>query len=709
MSPLVRRVVLACLFLPLAPAALAPAALAQDADVMRAGPLDSGKMWLFENPPVEYLAETYDLRPDDAWFDRARLAALRLPNCSAAFVSADGLIATNHHCVRGAIVDVTEPGESLVDDGFFARSLDAERRAPGLYVDQLVRIDDVTARVEAALANAQTDAERSDAFQSAVEEIESEAVAASDDEVTVQVVPLYDGGRYSAYTFRRYDDLRLVAAPENALGFFGGDPDNFTYPRYALDYAFLRAYDADGEPLDTGDFYFPWSTEGVEPGDLVFVIGNPGSTSRGATVAQLEYLRDVELGGILAYITNRIEAIDAYLAENSGDEAMRNARFALSNAQKAYRGRLDALTDEVIVSRRSDFERQFRAAIDADPALRAEYGDLFDRMTRIQRQKRELGAELAAFAGITNPRYSSATMRRAVVAAQLLAQQNAGGPTDELATELATIGDLPGSLDEDYLAAQLRQLQQNLPAVAAPILAGRTPEAAAADIVANSVLASEAQAAAALDAGAIRADDPAVAVALAVLPRYADYQSAAAGLNAQQREVARQLGRARFAVYGTSIPPDATFSPRFTDGVVRGYEYNGTVAPPYTTFFGLYDHYYSYGPDSEWELPDAWLPAPPDLDRSTPLNFVSTSDTIGGNSGSPAVDRDLRLVGINFDRTIEGLSRDYIYFADRGRNVMVDARAVIESLDAVYDLDRVVQELRTGAVVATEAEADAMP
>ena len=676
---------------------------------MRAGPLDNGKMWLFETPPIDYLAETYDFRPDEAWFERARLAALRLPNCSASFVSSDGLVATNHHCVRGAIVDVAQPGEMLLEDGFFARSLDEERRVPGLYVDQLIQIDDVTDRIDAALADAQTDAERSDAFDTEVEAIEQEAAAASDETVTVQVVPLYNGGRYSAYTFRRLTDLRLVAAPENQLGFFGGDPDNFTYPRYALDYAFLRAYGPEGEPLDSSEFYFPWSTEGTEPGDLIFVIGNPGSTDRGATVAQLEYLRDVELGGILAYITNRIEAIDAYLAANPDDEGMRNARFGLSNAQKAYLGRLDALTNEVIMSRRTDFERQFREAIQSDPALRAEYGGLIDRMAEVQREKRTIADELAAFAGLTNRRYSSATMRRAVIAAQLLVQQQAGGATDEIATELATVGDLPGTLDEDYLAGQLEQLQRNIPVLVDPVLAGRTPEEAAADIVANSVLASEAQAAEALDAGTISADDPAVALALAVLPRYADYQSAAAGLNAQEREIARQLGRARFAVYGTSNPPDATFSPRFTDGVVRGYEYNGTYAAPYTTIFGLYDHYYSYGEDSEWRLPDTWLPAPPDLDRSTPLNFVSTSDTVGGNSGSPAVDRDLRLVGLNFDRTIEGLSRDYIYFADRGRNVMVDSRAVIESLDAVYDLDRIVQELRTGDVVMTEAEADAMP
>jgi hypothetical protein len=689
----------------------APAALAQEADVMRAGPLDNGKMWLFENPPVDYLAETYDFRPDAAWFERARLAALRLPGCSASFVSSDGLIATNHHCVRGSIVDVTRPGERLADEGFFARSLDEERAIPGLYVDQLVAITDVTDRIEAAVAGAETDAERAEARRAAVESIEAE-MAAGEEGMTVQVVSLYNGGRYSAYTFRRYDDLRLVAAPETALGFFGGDADNFTYPRYALDFSFLRAYDAAGRPLDTSAFYFPWSTEGTEPGDLVFVIGNPGSTDRGDTMAQLEWRRDVQIPGLLEYFGGRIDALDVYLAANPDDAAVRNQRFSLSNAQKAYSGRQDALADEIIVSRRRDFERQFRAAVDADPNLRAEYGDLFSQMADLQREKREIGADLGAFAGVTNTRYGSAPLLRGYLVAQLLGAQQAGAEdaAAELRTTIASIGDKPGDIDERYLAAQLRQFERFLePAVVNPILRGRTPAEAAAEIMAESALATAASTQQALASGTLGADDPAVALALAVTPRYADYQSASAALDEQEGEIARRLGQARFAVYGTAVPPDATFSPRFTDGVVRSYDYNGTVAPPYTTIFGLYDRNASFGQDSEWMLPATWLPAPPDLDRSTPLNFVSTSDTIGGNSGSPAVDRNLRLVGLNFDRTIEGLSRDYIYFADRGRNVMVDARAVIESLDTVYDLDRVVQELKTGEAVATEAEADARP
>ena len=681
---------------------------------MRAGPLDNGKMWLFEEPPTDYLAETYDFHPDAAWFERARLSALKLSGCSAAFVSASGLIATNHHCVRSLAASLSKPGERLLDEGFFARSLDEERRAPGLWVDQLVEVEDVTARVQAAVADAQTDAERADARRTVIEAIQSERTATEsegDAAFHTEVVSLYQGGRYSAYTYRRYDDLRLVAAPELQLGYFGGDADNYSYPRYALDFAFLRAYDADGEPLDTSDFYFPWSTDGVEAGDLVFVIGTPGGTFRGETVAQLEWRRDVEVPSRLQHVRGRMAALRAYLDEHPDDDAYRAQFLSLSNTEKRYAGRQDALDNAVIMSRRRDFEAGFQQALDADAALQTEYGDLIQKMADIQREKRDLASLHGALERLGERKYIAPTLLRGIYAAQLLGAQQAG-TNPELQTQLEAglrdVGDRPGAINRGYLAAQLEELQQHLdPALVDPFLAGRTPEAAADALINGSVLQTKASTAEALASGTLGADDPVVRLALAILPRYADYQSAAAGLGEQEREVAAGLGAARFAVYGTTVPPDGSLSLRISDGVVQGYAYNGTVAPPYTSFYGLYDRNAAFGQDSEWKLPKRWLPAPPDLDLATPLDFVSTADAVGGSSGSPTVDRDLRLVGINFDRTVEGLSRDFIYFADRGRNIMVDARAVVEALDTVYDLDRIVWELKTGEAVATEAEADA--
>ncbi|NBC17846.1 MAG: S46 family peptidase [Bacteroidetes bacterium] len=686
-----------------------------DPDTVQAGPLDNGRMWMFENPPIDYLEATYDFRPDSAWFEDARLSALRIPGCSASFVSPNGLVVTNHHCTRGSISGVSQEGEDLLSDGFYAATMEAERPIPDYYVEQLVGIEDVTDAVYAALEEAETDAERAEARRAATEQI-GDAVAQDygGDAVgiNVDVVSLYNGGLYSAYVFKRYTDVRLVAAPELQMGYFGGDADNFTYPRYSLDFAFLRVYDEDGAPMQT-DHYFTWTDDGISPEDLIFVIGNPGSTTRLATVAQLTYLRDVQVPAILRAITDRIEAMQAYARANPEVASrVRNQLFGLLNAQKAYRGRVDALQDPYIIARRAAAEEDFREAIQGDPDLRAAYGGLIDRMADIQQQKREQADAVGAFLLLGNSSYSSATLRRAMLAAQYRDAMAAGAKerAAEVKDNLLQIPDQPPALERRLLTVRFEAFRDYFGpehAITQAALQGRTPEAAAAAMLETSLLASSETAEAVLGEGTLKQEDPAVGVAQAMLPRLREYQSALAGLGAQEDELASQLGRARFEVYGTAVPPDATFSLRITDGVVKGYEYNGTVAPPYTTFYGLYDHYHSYGADTEWALPERWRTPPAAFDLQTPLNFVSTSDTIGGNSGSPAINREQELVGLNFDRNIEGLVRDYIFLPERGRNIMVDARAVQEALDVIYDADRIVQELMTGQLYATEAEADA--
>ena len=673
-----------------------PPALAQavsfDPDTVRAQPLDGGKMWLFEDPPTEYLAETYGFRPDEAWFRRARLASLRMPGCSASFVSPHGLVLTNHHCAQSSVVAVDRGGEGLLDAGFAAASLGDERRVPDLYMDQLVAIEDVTDEVSAPVDAAQTDAEREAAFAEAEAAVRARLLApygvaepdeAADDYV-VQVVGLYDGGRYSAYTFRRYRDVRLVMAPERSLGYFGGDYDNFTYPRYAADFAFFRVYGDDGQPLESPEF-FPLSEEGVEDGSVVFVIGNPGSTARGMTVAQLEFLRDVSLQTTLDFIGSRAAALQAYLDTGEAPEpdVVRSQIFGLSNAQKSFGGRLRGLSDPYIIARRAAAERDFR---EASPEAAA----LIDEQARVQAEKRDLAAAYRAFPYLYHRTYGSGTLQRAQAAA------------DGNADAAAAVEDRPAALERLYLAAEVDALRGYYDArgEARPApLEGESAEAVADRLLAGSAAASAATVGGAGD------DDPAVALVRAVAPDLAAYRSAAAGFSAREGDLARRLGRARYATYGGAVPPDATFSLRFTDGVVTGYPYNGTIAPPLTTLFGMYDRYHSFcttgrdvpGP-CDWALPDRWVEAQDRLDLSTPVNFTSTSDTIGGNSGSPAVNRDGELVGLNFDRTIEGLVRDYLYAPERGRNVMVDTRLVQEALVAVYGLDGLLAEVRDGTL-----------
>ena len=683
-----RRLPLLALVVLVAPVLAQPAAF--DPDTVRARPLDGGKMWLFEDPPTEYLQETYGFAPDEAWYRRARLASLRMPGCSASFVSPNGLVLTNHHCAQRHVVAVDQGGEGLLDRGFYATSLGEERRVPGLTMDQLVAIDDVTDEVSAGVDAAETDAERAAAFEAAEAAVTARllqpygitAPDADADDYVVQVVGLYDGGRYSAYTFRRYRDVRLAMAPEQALGFFGGDPDNFTYPRYAADFSFFRIYGDDGQPLETPE-YFPLSAEGVENGSLVFVIGNPGSTSRGLTVAELEFLRDAGLGGTLRFIETREAALRAYLAsgEDPNPDQLRSQIFGLSNARKAYGGRLRGLSDPYILARRAAAERDFRAAS-------SEAAALIDEQAAVQAEKREWAAAYRAFPTLFNSTYSSSLMLRALALARGDAEA------------VAAVPERPAVLERAYLTAQvdaLRQYHADQGEALPEALEGASAEAAADRLLATSLAATPAP-----DPEQAEYDE-AVALVRGLRAQVEAFESARAGLAAREADVARRLGRARFEAFGNAVPPDATFSLRFTDGIVRGYPYNGTLAPPMTTLYGLFDRYHSFctsgaSDPCEWDLPARWLDAQAGLDLSTPVNFTSTSDTIGGNSGSPTVNRAGELVGLNFDRTIEGLVRDYIYAPERGRNVMVDTRLVVEALTNVYGLDGLVTEIRDGTL-----------
>jgi hypothetical protein len=662
----------------------APAAPAWT-DTVRAGRYDLGKMWTFEYAPTEYFSRTYGFTADSAWFATARLAALRIPGCSAAFVSPNGLIATNHHCIRGSVSRVARPGEPLLDSGFVARALEEERRIPGYYADQLLAALDVTEAVESGLAGVPAGAELERARTAAHAEVASVLRgrwAAAGDSVWVQVVPLYNGARTSAYVFRRYTDIRLVVAAELQMGFFGGDWDNFTYPRYALDFGILRAYGRDGQPVRSDHFY-RWGA-GVQPGEAIFVIGNPGQTSRLTTIAQLEYQRDVALPPVATFMRSRLGAMGVWGEANPAEAHridLRNRMFGLSNSLKSLDGRLKALRDPWVLARRADTERALLDSIRARPALRTRYGTVVDQIADLQRRKRRYAQPYAAFAQLLNAGAGSPVLQRAFWNYRI---QN--GPADSAASfreRLTRVSSWPAALERRFtqlaIADIARAYGPNHP------LTVNLPDSAAAEAL---------------------TDEAALALLAPMIPTVLELQRELAALTRQENELAGQIGRARFQVYGSGIPPDGSFSPRIADGVVQPYEYNGTLAPPYTTFYGLYDRYRAHRGNPDWELPMRWRTPPAGLDLGTPLNFVSTADTYGGNSGSPAVTRDLRLVGLNFDRNVDALVRDYLYLPERGRNVMVDIRAIHAALDVVYDADRVVQELLTGRLFRTEAEAD---
>ena len=661
---------------------------------LQAGRFDNGKMWTFEYPPLDYFREAYGFTPDSAWFRTARLGALRLPNCTASFVSASGLVLTNHHCAREHVVAVARPGETPLDTGFYAAQLGDERPVPGLFIDQLIAIEDMTAAVDSVPED-----RRETALATVIAQV-AERYGGESAGIVVEPVSLWNGARTSAYVFRRFTDVRLVMVPELQLGFFGGDPDNFTYPRYALDMSFLRVYQ-DGKPYEP-EVHFRWSEAGVRDGEPVFVIGNPGSTSRLQTVAQLEYRRDVGDRGLLDFFQSHIGAMEAYRAAfpaQAESVDIRNKIFGLSNSQKAYVGIWEGLNDPVIMARRQDAEARFQTAVARDPDLRSRFGPVFERLAHVQQQKRQYAADVRAFAAFGGPDWTPAILMRGIWAFQHQNARAGGAPAqalDELVDRLKRVATQPAAFQEQLLAARLGDLQRaygDTSALVRELLGGATPAERARAIVAQSVLTDSAAAVAALQGGTITAGDPGVALAAAVMTRYVAWQQGYGPLEEEEATLGREIGRAHFAVYGTTMPPDATFSLRIADGVVRGYEYNGTRAPVFTTFYGMYDRHRSFPGVPDWQLPPRWMKPSPDFDLGTPLDFIATADIIGGNSGSPVLNRNLEVVGVAFDGNIQSLPGDYIYLPEKNRMVSVDARGMLEALRDVYGATRLAREL----------------
>ena len=686
-------------------------AVSANAQEVEAGRFDNGKMFTLDDPPMEYFSERYDFEPDATWFQHAQLGALRFATyCSASFVSGDGLILTNHHCARQSVTQVSvEDGVDYNEDGFYAMTLEEERPIEDLFVEQLITIVDVSGEVNGAAIGVQGDAARQQARQEAITAVQDRMTEQYGEGHRVQVVTLYAGGQHKAYVYKRFDDIRLVFAPETQIGYFGGDPDNFTYPRYSLDFSIFRAYDEDGEPLQV-NHYFQWNPEGTEEGDLVFVIGNPGSTTRLQTVAELEYRRDFTEVAILNALASREEVYGAFVDNNPDHPAtpeLTDTYFSLANSRKAYTGRVEGLQDPYIIARRRDAQENFQEALAADENLQREYGGVIDAIAANREGAGDLGPMYSAFVGFS----SGSSLTSTVVARSILAYQYMNAEDDEsragLREQLVGMEDQPLDLQRGLLTVRLTDFLDYLgrdSEIVQAAMGAMSPEDAASQIMENSALTTADGTAELLDSGDL-SSDAGVALVQGILPSFIQFQQAYGAANAEVSELSSNLARARFEVYGTSIPPDATFTLRLSDGVVQGYEYNGTIAPPHTTFYGLYDRHYSHGSEAEngsWALPRYWRQVPVGLDLSTKYNLVSTNDIIGGNSGSPLLDRNLNLVGIAFDGNIQSLPGNYIYLDEFNRTVSVDVRGMLAALEHVYTMQHIATELRNGGMQDTE-------
>jgi Peptidase S46 len=397
-------------------------------------------------------------------------------------------------------------------------------------------------------------------------------------------------------------------------------------------------------------------------------------------------------------------ALDGYIKshpDDPEDTELRNAYFELSNSEKAYTGQVKGLYNPVIMARREANEKEFQAAVHADSTLSVKYGKLIDRVAELQATKREQAGGFGAFLALTDPNMSSATLHRALLALQIVGMQasGAGNQAKDLIAELDSVPQQPEALDDSLMVARFRDFSTYYGAnssLVKSVLGGRTPEAVAKAVHDGSALADSAGAVNAIAARTVQMTDPALQVVRRYLPTYVQYYNVVGNVFPEEDEIGAELGKARFALYGTSQPPDATFSLRVADGVVKGYDYNGTEAPWHTTFYGLYDRHFSFRNRTEWALPDRWKTPPPGLDLSTPLDFVSTADIIGGNSGSPVLNENLDIVGLVFDGNIESLPGDYIFMPEVNRAVAVDIRAILAALTHVYGMDRLAVEMTTG-------------
>ncbi len=663
-------------------------------------------MWTFNDFPSAKVKKAYDFAPDRAWLDHVRLSSVRLAGgCSGSFVSGSGLVMTNHHCAHSCIEQLSTAGKDFVADGFSAATEADEVKCPEIEVNQLVAISDVTDRINSATKGLEDKEfnERQKAEMSAVEK----ECDKGDEDVRCDVVTLYNGGKYNLYKYRRYQDVRLAFAPELAIAFFGGDPDNFMFPRYDLDISLLRVYSGD-KPLKP-DHFFAWSSTGpaggVREGDLTFVTGHPGGSDRLLTVAELEFQRDVSLRKKSMYLSEYRGMLTEF--QKRGEEPKRISTaelFGVENSLKNLKGRHEALLNRAFFAGKVSAEKDFRLKVDADPALKKAYGGAWDEIGKAEEVMRGLYVPYGNIEhGVNSTLYEIA--RTIVRAAEELPKpigkryrEFADSRLPAVKQELFSTAPIYDEFEIARLAFSLTKVREELgpddPFVK-KVLGPRSPEELAREVVTGTRLRDIGVRRSLFDGGRAAVDasaDPMILLARLIDPdarairkRYEDEVEAVLKQNSEK------IAKAKFAVYGTSVYPDATFTLRLSYGMVKGYDENGRHVSPVTLMGGAFDRHSGRTP---FALPGSWLAAKPRLDLAIPMNICTTNDIIGGNSGSPMIDRDARIVGLVFDGNIHSLGGKYGFDASVNRAVAVHSSALIEALDKVYGAGRLVRELQ---------------
>lgn len=663
-------------------------------------------MWPFNNVPRAEIKKKYGFEVTDEWLNKVRLASVRFNNGgSGSFVSPNGLVLTNYHIVEDIVGEVSTPEKDLAKEGFVARTRAEEIKAPSLELNVLQSIEDVTSRVNGAVKDGATDAEAFAAKRAEIAAIEAESTKATG--LRSDVVTLYQGGQYNLYRYKKYTDVRLVFVPEFQAAFFGGDPDNFNFPRFNIDMALVRVYE-NGQPVKPEN-YFKWSTAGVKEGNLVFVTGNPGSTSRLDTVAHLEELRDTSIPIILRLLERRETMLKKYMA--LGEEQTRQGQNELNSVQnslKVYRGQIKGLKDTALMARKQKEEQSLRKAIADNPERQKMYGEAWDSIAKAHQTYPTYIKERRIFeqaAGFNSTYFTFARMLvRLADENQKPNNERLLEYTDARRASLELLLYSPAPIHNDFeelkLADSLGFMVELLGAdnpLVKQVLAGKTPEARADEMITGTKLgdvAARKELAAGGKAAIDASTDPMIVVARMIDAKAREvrkrYESELTGV---ERANYAKIARALFETEGTKLYPDATFTLRLSYGAVEGYTENGQKVPPFTTLGGLFARSDKFKHEFPYNLPERWVAKKSAMNLTTPFNFVSTNDIIGGNSGSPTINQNGELVGLIFDGNIQSLVGDFMYDPSVNRAISVDSRGMLEVLKKVFGANEIVSEL----------------
>lgn len=640
-------------------------------------------MWLFNALPKERLKQQHQFDVNGDWTEHVMLSSVRFNSGgSASFISSNGLVLTNHHVASETLYKLSTGERDLASQGYYAKSQADELRAPDLELNQLVSIEDVTDKVNAAVTPQMDAAAASKARQSAMAKIEQESGTATG--LRSDVVTLYGGGRYHLYRYKKYTDVRLVWAPEAKIAFFGGDADNFEYPRYCLDVTIFRVYEND-QPAKI-EHFLGVNPQGAASGDLVFVSGNPGRTQRILTTAALEYQRDHRMPQVLDLLRRKEILLQQYAL--GGPEQARRGQdelFGIQNSRKAYTGMLAGLQDPSFLVKKRSAEEQLKSAAASQEAWK----------TIAEVQQARIGLKKRT-GSLRSNLYSLAEELVLMVAEDTKPSEERlrefrDSNRESLEHSLFSPAPLYEDLERLQLADELARFTETRGGddpLVQQVLDGKGPRMRAAELIAGTKL-FEVETRKQLAAGGTKAiadsGDTLIGLAKSLEPEYRALRQVTEELDERERQAYAKITEAKFAAEGESVYPDATFTLRLAFGLVKGYEEDGKMIPPQTTMVGAFEHAKAHAEQKDWVLPTSWQSARSTLDPATPFNFVCTADIIGGNSGSPVVDRAGKMVGIIFDGNIQSLTADFYHSEVQGRAVAVHIAAVLEALAKIYN------------------------